>query len=264
MAPMPQGSIRRTAAAGPLPERVRRGPGTRLVPWDWTDMALFFALFFLGLSLLSAILLNPGVEHFGRSLVHGLSPQQQTALGNFVEQAAVYALAMIIVAGFAFGRRHARLADLGWRLPRLRWLAVAVVVSAVSLVTLTWLLNVEAGLVHVQNAQIATVQSEYGHQVGIALVMFAVVAPLAEETFFRGFIYGWMRRRLNVPAAAVLSGCFFAAAHVSWGVTSEEILFLPLALLGTALALLYEYSGSLLPGAVVHGIFNLVEALQIL
>jgi len=137
MAPMPQGSIRRTAAAGPLPERVRRGPGTRLVPWDWTDMALFFALFFLGLSLLSAILLNPGVEHFGRSLVHGLSPQQQTALGNFVEQAAVYALAMIIVAGFALGRRHARLADLGWRLPRLRWLAVAVVVSAVSLVTLT-------------------------------------------------------------------------------------------------------------------------------
>ncbi len=264
MTPMPQGSIHRNAPAGPPPGRARRGPGPRVVPWDWTDVALFFALFFLGLTVLSGILLNSGVQRFGRGLVGGLSPPQQNALGNFVEQTAVYALAMIIVAGFAAGRRRARLADLGWRMPRLRWLPVAVVVSGVALVALTWLLNVEAGLVHVKNAQIATVQSEYGHEVVIALVLFAVVAPLAEETFFRGFIYGWMRRRLNVPAAAILSGCFFAAAHVSWGVKSEEILFLPLALLGTALALLYEYSGSLLPGAVVHGIFNLVEALQIL
>ena len=76
--------------------------------------------------------------------------------------------------------------------------------------------------------------------------------------------YGWMRRRLNVPAASALSGCFFAAAHVGWGTSSEEILFLPLALLGILLALLYEYSRSLLPGAIVHGIFNLVETLQIL
>jgi len=95
-------------------------------------------------------------------------------------------------------------------------------------------------------------------------VLLSVEVPLAEETFFRGFVYGWMRRQLNVPAAAVLSGCFFAAAHVGWGTSSEEILFLPLALLGILLALLYEYSRSLLPGAVVHGIFNLVETLQIL
>ena len=44
MAPMPQGSIRRTAAGGPLPDRARRGPGARLVPWDWTDVALFLAI----------------------------------------------------------------------------------------------------------------------------------------------------------------------------------------------------------------------------
>jgi len=90
-----------------------------------------------------------------------------------------------------------------------------------------------------------------------------VEVPLAEETFFRGFVYGWMRRHLNVPAAAVLSGCFFAAAHVGWGTSTEEILFLPLALLGCS----WHSSMSTrltAPGAIVHGLFNLVETLQIL
>jgi membrane protease YdiL (CAAX protease family) len=176
----------------------------------------------------------------------------------------VYAFAMAVVAILVLGRRRASPRDLGWRMPRVRWIPIAVVSSLAALVVLTWLLNVEAGLVHVQNAQVSTVQGEYGRQVGIALLLLSVVVPLAEETFFRGFVYGWMRRHLNVPAAAVLSGCFFAAAHVGWGTSSEEILFLPLALLGVLLALLYEYSGSLLPGAIVHGIFNLVETLQIL
>src|ERR1039458_327123 len=218
----------------------------------------------LGVSVLSEIFYAPGVERFARGLTHGLSPQVQTALANFAEQTAVYAFAIAVVAGLVRRRTRPSLRYLGWRLPRIRWIPVAVVSSLVALVVLTWLLNLEAGLVHVQNAQVSTVQGEDGHQVGIALLLLSVEVPLAEETFFRGFVYGWMRRHLNVPAAAVLSGCFFAAAHVGWGTSTEEILFLPLALLGILLALLYEYSGSLLPGAIVHGLFNLVETLQIL
>jgi membrane protease YdiL (CAAX protease family) len=257
---MRQGSMRQLAT------RPAGGTGgaTPRVPWDWTDVVIFFGAYLLGVSVLSEVFVDPRVERFARGLTHGLGPQVQTALANFAEQTAVYAFAMAVVAVLVLGRRHASLRDLGWRMPRVRWIPVAVVSSLAALVVLTWLLNVEAGLVHVQNAQVSTVQGEYGRQVGIALLLLSVVVPLAEETFFRGFVYGWMRRHLNVPAAAVLSGCFFAAAHVGWGTSTEEILFLPLALLGVLLALLYEYSGSLLPGAIVHGIFNLVETLQIL
>ncbi len=241
-----------------------RGGAFPRVPWDWTDVVIFFGAYLLGVSVLSEVFVTPGVERFARGLTHGLGTQVQTALANFAEQTAVYAFAIAVVAVLVFGRRHASLSDLGWRMPRLQWIPVAVVASLASLVLLTWLLNLEAGLVHVQNAQVSTVQGEYGHQFAIALLLLSVEVPLAEETFFRGFVYGWMRRHLNVPAAAVLSGCFFAAAHVGWGTSTEEILFLPLALLGVLLALLYEYSGSLLPGAIVHGLFNLVETLQIL
>jgi membrane protease YdiL (CAAX protease family) len=257
---MRQGSIRQldaTPAGG-------QGAATPRVPWDWTDVVIFLGAYVLGVSVLAEVLVDPGVERFARGLTHGLGPQVQTALANFAQQTAVYAFAMAVVAALVLGRRHATLRDLGWRMPRIGWIPVAVASSLVALVVLSWLLNLEAGLVHVQNAQVSTVQGEYGHQVGIALLLLSVEVPLAEETFFRGFVYGWMRRHLNVPAAAVLSGCFFAAAHVGWGTSTEEILFLPLALLGVLLALLYEYSGSLLPGAIVHGLFNLVETLQIL
>ena len=215
------------------------GGASPRVPWDWTDVVIFFGAYLLGISVLSEVFVDPRVERFARGLTHGLGPQVQTALANFAEQTAVYAFAMAVVAVLVLGRRHASLRDLGWRMPRVRWIPVAVVSSLAALVVLTWLLNVEAGLVHVQNAQVSTVQGEYGRQVGIALLLLSVVVPLAEETFFRGFVYGWMRRHLNVPAAAVLSGCFFAAAHVGWGTSTEEILFLPLALLGVLLALLY-------------------------
>jgi membrane protease YdiL (CAAX protease family) len=257
---MRQGSTRQLATT-PAGGSGGRATG---VPWDWTDVVIFFGAYLLGVSVLSEVFVAPGVERFARGLTHGLGPQVQTALANFAEQTAVYAFAIAVVATLVLGRRHASLRDLGWRMPRIRWIPVAVASSLVALVVLTWLLNLEASLVHVQNAQVSSVQGEYGHQVGIALLLLSVEVPLAEETFFRGFVYGWMRRHLNVPAAAVLSGCFFAAAHVGWGTSTEEILFLPLALLGVLLALLYEYSGSLLPGAIVHGIFNLVGTLQIL
>jgi membrane protease YdiL (CAAX protease family) len=161
------------------------------------------------------------------------------------------------------GRRHAGLGTLGWRLPRLRWLPVAVVAAVLSLLFLGALFDALQSLTQIQNAQVGAIQQEYGHDLALAILAVSVVAPMAEETFFRGFVYGWMRRRLGVPAAAALSGCVFAAAHVSYGTQSELLLFLPLALLGVVLALLYEYSGSLLPGMGVHACFNLVNVIQI-
>jgi uncharacterized protein len=50
----------------------------------------------------------------------------------------------------------------------------------------------------------------------------------------------------------------FSAAHL------VLVLALPLFAVGVILALLYEYSDSLIPGAVVHGLFNLIGIIAIL
>jgi len=235
-----------------------RGRPAATVPWDWSDIGLFLVIYVLGSSLIASIGTSPPVESFGRNLLRGLSPSQQSAVGSLTLQTAVYAVALAIVLILVIGRRHARTADLGWRLPRLIWLPLAAVSAGVALVLLTGILEViHLVLPSATNGQIPEVQSEYGNNLALAIPAVSVVAPIVEETFFRGFVYGWMRRRLNVPAAAVLSGCFFALVHF------QPVIFVPLAVLGAGLALLYEYSGSLLPGMIVHGLFNLVEIINI-
>ena len=219
----------------------------------------------MGLAVAEEILLASPVQAFGRSLLHGLSPQTQTAIGNLFLQTVTYLVGITALLALVLGRRHAHLGDLGWRMPRLRWIPVALVAAVLSLVVLSYLLDIiQALLPHLQNAQGPEVQQEYGHELNFAIPAVSVVAPLAEETFFRGFIYSWMRRHLRVPATAILSSCVFAAAHLSYGAQSELLIFLPLTLLGVVLALLYEYSGSLVPGVIVHAGFNLVEVIQIL
>jgi membrane protease YdiL (CAAX protease family) len=85
--------------------------------------------------------------------------------------------------------------------------------------------------------------------VGVATVL---VAPLAEETFFRGFVFGGLRR-YGFFWAALASGLLFSAAHLSLGG------LIPLALVGVLFAWSYSRTGSLWTSIYAHLIFNLVS-----
>jgi hypothetical protein len=89
--------------------------------------------------------------------------------------------------------------------------------------------------------------------IGVAFVV-TVLAPLAEELFFRGYFFGALRR-LGLWPAALLTGLAFGVVHVAG---SPVAFILPLALLGTLLCLLRERTGSLYPGIALHCINNSV------
>jgi CAAX protease family protein len=76
------------------------------------------------------------------------------------------------------------------------------------------------------------------------------VAPVVEEFFFRGFLYQSLRTRLGTSGGAIVSGLIFGAIHLKF-----EYL-VPLAILGTALALLFQKTGSLWPCIIVHAANN--------
>lgn len=79
-----------------------------------------------------------------------------------------------------------------------------------------------------------------------------LVAPFVEEVFFRGFLYRTLRNRLGIASASATTGLLFGLIH-----TNYPLLVRPeLACFGVIAALLYECTGSLLPGIAMHSIIN--------
>ncbi len=83
------------------------------------------------------------------------------------------------------------------------------------------------------------------------------LAPVMEEIFFRGFIFGGLRGRWGTVPAALAAGFLFALAHLANPGTIYVLV--PIGLVGAVFALGYAYSGSLMPSIVAHFLFNLVS-----
>ncbi|WP_292983841.1 CPBP family intramembrane glutamic endopeptidase [Oceanicaulis sp. UBA6590] len=80
--------------------------------------------------------------------------------------------------------------------------------------------------------------------------MTLVVTPFAEEVFFRGFVYKWMKGHRPVWLAALVSSIIFGASHI---VPHQAI---NAAVMGLVLIWLYEQSGSIWPAILAHAVNN--------
>lgn len=78
----------------------------------------------------------------------------------------------------------------------------------------------------------------------------SVLAPLFEETLFRGFLLPSLAQVMPVPAAVALSSLAFSLAHLSPRDAPQ------LLALGMLLGLVYIRSKNLLSPIVVHGVWN--------
>lgn len=85
------------------------------------------------------------------------------------------------------------------------------------------------------------------------IVGFSVVllAPVAEETFFRGLLFGGLRRWAKAWPSILVSAVLFALVHV------DPIVILPILFLGVVLSWIVERRRSLVPAIVAHLAFNL-------
>jgi membrane protease YdiL (CAAX protease family) len=88
-------------------------------------------------------------------------------------------------------------------------------------------------------------------QILIFLLIGGIVGPIAEELFFRGILYGFLRRWGVVVAVLVSTAAFVLAHPISQGFP------LPQAAGGIVFALAYEIEGSLMTPIVIHVLGNL-------
>ncbi|MCG3176247.1 MAG: hypothetical protein MOGMAGMI_01193 [Candidatus Omnitrophica bacterium] len=83
----------------------------------------------------------------------------------------------------------------------------------------------------------------------------AVLGPMIEEVFFRGFAYPALKARHGAAAAMLGSSIIFAIVHLNLAA------FVPIVLLGVFLAYLYERTGSLVPSMAAHATHNTIMVL---
>ena len=87
------------------------------------------------------------------------------------------------------------------------------------------------------------------HQVGMALVA-SVLAPIAEEIAFRGYVLSALRTHLSPGAAIFGSSVLFASIHL------DPVRFPAVLFLGVFLGWLAWRSGSIWPAVAAHGVNN--------
>lgn len=185
--------------------------------------------------------------------------------------AVVFALTLAIVVGLPYAIRGSRTTkqELGLtRLPSwydLFWAPVSfvayMIVAGVILAIVTSVLpSFDAD--EVQDIGFENLSAYYEYV--LAFITLVVIAPVAEEILFRGYLFGKLRKYMPVAGAVLLSSVIFAALHLSYEEDPETgalmvtqwnaaLNILPLAV---ALAVLREYTGSIWASILLHAMKN--------
>src|SRR3954447_317976 len=87
-----------------------------------------------------------------------------------------------------------------------------------------------------------------------AALAIAVLAPICEEIFFRGVMFGALRRWKGVWVAATITAIVFSAAHLEF----SPVIFADRLIAGFVWCLVYARTRRLLPGMMAHAANNAV------
>ena len=201
------------------------------------------------LALGAGILLSiPGLVAF-----HDAAGELTTAGNVFVQFATALGFLLVPMAIAAWRGATgldeilARLGVRGFRPSALKWMGAAVGAYLVFAMLYTQL------IVEPHQKDIA----EGFGAVPVQILLIVIAAPVSEEVCFRGYLFGGLREKLPRLGAALISALIFGGLHALTGVSAVP----PLIVFGFILALLYEKTGSIVPGILLHMLNNSVALL---
>ncbi|MCB1109784.1 MAG: CPBP family intramembrane metalloprotease [Chlamydiia bacterium] len=148
----------------------------------------------------------------------------------------------------------------------LTWVLAFPLVGAVSQI-IEFLTHVLTGFVPVDQLAVRYLKlaKESPFLLAIALFAILIAAPVIEELVFRGFLYTYLKKRLSLLPALVLSAAIFALFHFSpqQGLSNFSLL-VSLFTLALFLGFLYERQRSLFAPIALHMTFNSISVIRIL
>jgi uncharacterized protein len=203
------------------------------------------------LATLGALLVDIPALAFGVDVTASHVPPGLTIADTAVQDAGFVAVAVFFAQ---LGGRAVDAAMFGLR-PTRPWRALRLVVVTLAgflVFTLIW-----TSAFHASREKLL---EQLGANETTALLVLSaaltcVLAPIAEEFLFRGFIFTALRNWRGVLPAALITGLLFGVVHAG---SAPAVDLVPLAALGFGLCLLYRATGSLYPCIAAHCVNNTI------
>lgn len=155
-----------------------------------------------------------------------------------------------VVRGFRTSRRELGLA----RLPRWQDIGLAPAGFIVYFIATSIVTTIVAALVpsfnlnETQDVGFTNLTLHYEYI--LAFLTLVVLAPVAEEVLFRGYLYGKLRGWAPIWAAAIMTSIVFGVVHGQWNV-GVDVFVLSLVMCG-----LREMTGGIWAGILLHMLKN--------
>ncbi len=256
---LPPGDVRFCARCGvklqlPVaPTDEAAAPRQGRTPWGYADMAMAIAVVIGSVILvLIPIILIIGIVTGGEIDDDDESITAVTIGAGFLLEAVL----LLAVALFSVRKYKLRWSELGFRPPRRGgyWFPAPLFLAAFAI------LLVNAGIASAVGTDTEGNLSDELFDSALLVVLLGILslglAPIMEETFFRGFLFGGLRGRWGLLGAAFASGLLFALAHFTG---QSSLPLLPaIGMIGMLFAWGYYYTGSLFAPIGAHFLFNLV------
>lgn len=169
-----------------------------------------------------------------------------------LSQVVVYMAALVAIFA-AVGIRRLGVASLGFVSTTWKWILIGVGIAFASrmlafiIVPIYILITGDSS--NPQEGLFEDLIAGSAFQIFLFALAIGVLAPFAEEMFFRGMVFGWLRK-WGFWLSAIISAALFGAAH------GINFIFPASFALGLLNAYVYEKSGSLWPAIVAHMAFN--------
>jgi len=175
-------------------------------------------------------------------------------LGNMLLGALIYGLLLLLIYVWIIWRRQVSWRELGFRTPPLLPMLLTIPIFVGQLLLIGIVNIVVTQIVGpFENPQIEALTDPGGFNwlsFFAVFVVGAIIAPIVEETLFRGLLYQWLRARTSILIAVIASATIFAVAHII------PLLFPALFVVGLILTLVYEWTRSLWVTITIHFLQN--------
>lgn len=226
----------------------------------WVLASFIFAQFAIGLLFYALGALNVPLVYLSESVL------------QFIAALLVYALALLtaIAGPYKLFKSKTTLTELGLvqKLPRWRDIGLAplvfiacFIISAVTISILASLFPQAIDLTQKQAIGFDNVVQRY--EMIAAYITLTILAPIAEELLFRGYLFGKIRKVVSAKVTILLTALLFSSLHLIGFLSNGDFqlqwsVMIDTFILAIGLGILREYTKSIWAGVLVHTIKNTI------